>query len=534
MRIVFFFLAFVGLDSCFGLRILLFGDSVDRQTVSSWCENELGRNATEWGSRHLNYRKKGSGRQATLTCANSDGIHRISFVHVFGSNETGPYLNFLGGGLEDTKPRMTHSLDEYITHFQSPPDRVYLHFSRWDVQQLQRLGLARDSTSVEEISSQTLLVDSFCSNLEARIDDVYSYFVARGQGQGNGSAAGNRNGNGDWNDSMYNNSNAHAHAHAHNVLLGLRTGAWSSSGGTILKHFNDCTRQISQKRNLILFDFDKDIWSTVAFDTTKESLLFRDWIHPRVHYSITKGDKMLERQFTNYLLRENLLSRHRYRNSFYSYITAPHSNYSQLVVPLIQINDSLFLFNNERSFLHKIYNKTRFLDSQNALRLGTSDVFVATAEEGGQISSKIPQGKPFPVQLFQESVIFNISNKNSKESDLFVLHASSLRRLPSQQTLLFFDSDASNVVQVTDGEEDNDMRFWTTKCIPMGGDLPLVFSNPLGENEMLLRHFKERHVYYVVNATRRPWNSLAIKPNIDLERAVVVLSHDDVEVFKLV
>ena len=46
--------------------------------------------------------------------------------------------------------------------------------------------------------------------------------------------------------------------------------------------FNEIIRRIASERNLTLFDYDKEVWSTVGFDYSQEKNMFRDWIHPKV------------------------------------------------------------------------------------------------------------------------------------------------------------------------------------------------------------------------------------------------------------
>jgi hypothetical protein len=63
-----------------------------------------GLNSTEWGEKSLVYHSR-RGRMATYFCRTD--VDSIGFVHIFGSNATGPYLSGFGNNpdyiYEDTK-----------------------------------------------------------------------------------------------------------------------------------------------------------------------------------------------------------------------------------------------------------------------------------------------------------------------------------------------------------------------------------------------------------------------------------------------
>ena len=61
----------------------------------------------------------------------------IAFVHVYGSNATGPYFhNYIASPsdpLVDTQNRINRTIELYKSQF-GQPDRVMLHTAQWDLQ----------------------------------------------------------------------------------------------------------------------------------------------------------------------------------------------------------------------------------------------------------------------------------------------------------------------------------------------------------------------------------------------------------------
>jgi hypothetical protein len=368
---LFFVFSFSFIIPSFALRVLLLGDSIDRQTVIEWC-GKKGLDYQEWGGKDLTYSSGKTGRQGSLGCITSDGETGLAFVHIFGSNATGPYLNYLGGGLMDTSPRILHALEMYRNHFGSP-SKVYLQFSRWDLGYLTRMKLIRTKIENNEPNyDDQIQLSRFRFNLHERIDEILNYFFKN------------------QDNSIANASNL---APSHENIVGLRTAAWSESGGDILKFYNNITRQVSDERNLTLFDLDLDLWSIAGFETSVENehRLFRDWIHPQPYYSYIHGQKLLELQYTRYLRHKctqggrdaNAYYRQKFLNSLLNSSRTIKNENSPVLLPdhfphfltirLIETHESLFYFNDDRLSFHLIPSLS-FLTGINPLHLGLGDV----------------------------------------------------------------------------------------------------------------------------------------------------------------
>jgi hypothetical protein len=237
-----------GFTGCYNL--LLLGDSVDRLTAIEWCELKKRQGyitlAQDFWSDTLTY-KNDKGRVATYYCKANGNT--IAFVHIFGSNATGPYLNNAGKEeiFGDTKARLNHSVLQYQSLF-GVIDRIILQTAMWD----------RHYISQNHIDAETFM---FRNNMLLRIDEL-------------------------------------KHITKNKTDIGLRTAVWSAHSGLLLHKFNCIIREIVIEKNMSFYDFDHDVWSTVNFDYSKESFLFQDLIHPKQMYTAMAGEKMLGSQFS--------------------------------------------------------------------------------------------------------------------------------------------------------------------------------------------------------------------------------------------
>jgi len=109
------------------LSLLLIGDSLDRHMSQEWCDHQhsvgVYSNQFAWGSSSFRYSK---GMRIPSWMCTSDG-HSIAFVHVYGSNDTGPYFhNYISTAEDpyiDTKSRVEMALGIYLSEF-GTPDRL--------------------------------------------------------------------------------------------------------------------------------------------------------------------------------------------------------------------------------------------------------------------------------------------------------------------------------------------------------------------------------------------------------------------------
>ena len=257
-RFFFFFLVFTfTARQALAVHLVLLGDSVDRQSSIEWCEwrRRIGCNvsSSEWGTGTLRYHNK-HGRMATFYCkCNEDSV---AYVHIFGSNATGPYVNHMGNNpldpFEDTQRRITESLGIYVRLYGNP-NRICFHSALWDVQYLRRSKLSIDAT----YSRLTLW---------SRLIDIFQIF----------------------NDTR--------------VDVGIRTAVWFAELGGMLDLYNNEIRRLAAFKNLTFYDMDNDVWSSVGFDRSKERFLFRDAIHPKQLYTARAAAKMMGTLFSNSFL----------------------------------------------------------------------------------------------------------------------------------------------------------------------------------------------------------------------------------------
>jgi hypothetical protein len=134
--------------------------------------------------------------------------------------------------------------------------------------------------------------------------------------------------------------------------------------------------------------------------------------------------------------------------------------------------------------------------------------------------------------IFVEYAVFNITYNTTStafaDQNLYIIQLAKLRKLPSNQVLTVFGLNG-NVVQIVD----RDMFDWT-RFIPKGADVPPAYANP--GDEFLIRFYNQKQVFYVANGTRHGLNSMnffSYKPNLDLEKQIVLTDYDDITIFKL-
>ena len=110
------------------LRLLLIGDSVDRCIVQDWCGLQRSRGVQvtsfNWGDSSIKYASKKGMMPSDICVSTTDSI---AFVHIFGSNATGPYLHMFSNSPEDpyvdTQVRVKKSIELYKAHV-GLPDRI--------------------------------------------------------------------------------------------------------------------------------------------------------------------------------------------------------------------------------------------------------------------------------------------------------------------------------------------------------------------------------------------------------------------------
>jgi len=194
----------------------------------------------------------------------------IAFLHIFGSNQTGPYYHqFISGPGDwyvDTTVRIKEAYRNYIDSL-GKPDLVILQTEQWVIVIQLFFSLTRAlryATYLPEQDTQYVVdffgyptigdylwnnsISNFRRNMNLRLDEIVAMV---------GPA----------------------------VDVGLRTAVWVPSDGEITREFNEIVRSIAEQRNMTFYDMDKDVWSTVNFESIRSDFLLRDWMHPKFYYT---------------------------------------------------------------------------------------------------------------------------------------------------------------------------------------------------------------------------------------------------------
>lgn len=442
-----------------GIKVLLLGDSVDRWIVYDYCTHlrQRGIEATsfEWGEGSIRYQTI-TGAQLPATLCHH-GQSTIAFVHMYGSNATGPYFhNFKGSGLEpfiDTKPRIVKSLHLFNTSV-GTPDLIIFNSAQWDVQYWY------DFHHVLQVN-ETLwfsAVESFTRNLKARVGEILAW-------------VGNQD-----------------------VAVGLRTSVWEAKGGMLLTAFNEIQRKLASEMNLVLFDFDRDVWSTVSFNYTPgfEAFIFRDWIHPRTFYTLAAALKLVGEQFTTSISTKNKRLRELYFDS--------NSNSSK-IVKLFRRNNTLYFAHDGKYFADP---NPCFLES---FRLGPYDVLEL---------EQMPQpGEPLTLpSIFHRYAMYNVSFDNK----IYLLTGGLLRRVPDSSVpgLRCMLNLSDPIFLVNNG---SDIARWVS-LITEGPALPNIYVD-LG----VFRIHGNREIFTFVKGTKRSISNMKVFVSLGKELSDIINVH---------
>ena len=172
---------------------------------------------------------RGSNRIPAWICISHNTNDSLAFVHIYGSNATGPYFHGyrnidLIDPEVDSEIRVNRSILSYVKQF-GFPNRIILHTIRWD--------LSRMYESIEDMNSLKVnssnwfgYLSMYENNTNERLDQINSRLHDLRMHPVFGKKA-----------------NADK-----DVEIGLRTAVWSKTGGKILHEFNSLTRDIAHKR----------------------------------------------------------------------------------------------------------------------------------------------------------------------------------------------------------------------------------------------------------------------------------------------
>lgn len=423
-----------------GDNLLLLGDSIDRYTTLEWCKLKAaqGFNTTSfrWGQDKLRYEDIEGIKFGSFYCqAHMDSV---AFVHIFGSNATGPYHNNVGNNpldiYEDTQARLNLSISLYRSLFGSP-DRVILHTAQWDNHYYRN----------NKVNLQ-LLISKFTNNTNLRLNELLQ---------------------------MVDKS----------VDVGLRTAVWCRVGGNQLHTVNQIIRDIALERNLTLYDFDKDIWSTVNYEKKQQSHLLSDQVHPRATYTARAAEKMLGRLFSN-----SMIFRHPNRPSEYynSRFDAPNLYLSTVHLWNDTVTNIFFFHNNLNNSRHECHSEEEMI---KALRLGPADIRHFAPNESS-VYNKTHLGSPIS-NLLTDKTILNITEKNVLVYSIALI----LRPIQSHAIVFGLGKKMEDIVQVS--KED---AYWLS-LVEVGAAVPDIYNRT---DDWLMRKLGQPVVYLVRNGYRIP------------------------------
>jgi hypothetical protein len=395
-------------------------------------------NSSVWGPWVLAAQHMIQGRMGTYYCKTH--LDSVAYAQIYGSNAVGPYRKY-GIDPKDvydhTTARLNLSISSYISLY-GLPDRIMFQTVQWDVAHL--------VNSVRKFNVTDVAI-KFKSNILARIDDI-------------------------------------VHLVGESVDVGVRTGPRSIYHYDLVHALNEMVREIAFERNLTLYDYDVDVWSSVDFNLKMETHLFRDWIHPKYPYTAVAADKMLGRQFSNAMRIKKGT-----KSSLYYSARFEASPLNSTIVHLWQdaVTNETFFFNRANGSRHCGPNK----DLVKALRLGPYDVHRFT---GTALYTNSQLGGASPT-YFVEGTIFNMTLNETAGSQLYRYGRSVLRLLSVRDMVVGLGRTDSDIVQLN--KESGDF-FWMT-LIEIGKPVSKIYSQ---HSDWLIREDKRKSVYWVRNGTR--------------------------------
>ena len=128
---------------CNSIHLLLIGDSVDRYITWGWCDSMADKGVTRgvFAEDLIKYRP-GPNNIGAYRCLSHSTNDSIGFIHIFGSNATGPYMYRNGpefvGPLMDSPGRIRAAMKLYYDTFPHP-DRIFFNSILWDLQLLRQV-----------------------------------------------------------------------------------------------------------------------------------------------------------------------------------------------------------------------------------------------------------------------------------------------------------------------------------------------------------------------------------------------------------
>lgn len=166
----------------------------------------------------------------------------------------------------------------------------------------------------------------------------------------------------------------------------------------MLIEYNNIIRSIAAKENLTIYDFDRDIWSTVDHNTSFEHSLYRDWVHPRSFYVSLVPEKLLGYRYSASMIFQDSIKKY-YNNRFNSFEGLPG-----IVVHFIRVEgqSEVYYHHKENGSYHAHPMQSFF----QMLKLSMMDVRVVSES----YFSSQSRGQDIP-DVFHDDRVLNASNR---------------------------------------------------------------------------------------------------------------------------
>lgn len=425
-------------------KLLLIGDSVDRHSTEEWCVIQRSRGfKTEqapWGPTFLSdVQGSRGGRWGTFSCKTD--TDSVAYAQVYGSNATEPYYWTsqrieVNKEFEGTKARINLILSLYLSQF-GTPDRIVFQTIQWDAAYL---------INVLKNFDEIALIARFKQNIIDRISEI-SQIVP---------------------DS---------------VDVGIRTAPRSAFHTNLINGYNNAMREIASERNISLYDYDLDIWSSVNFNFKLESHLFRDTIHPKFPYSATAADKMLGRQYSSLVSFKNGNKSSDYYNERFDTL----SNLTIVHLWRDREKNATFFINIGNSSRNYLSDDTFLF----ACHIGPSDI----KDFKGDSNSIMQEGATIPSNFYIDGTVYNATLDKAKGQQLFIYTNLYLHLLVDDNMVAGIGKKKSEVMQLDDRNS-----TWLS-LIFIG--VP-VFNEYSRTSDWMIRHRHDRQVYLIKNGMRTP------------------------------
>lgn len=474
--------------------------------------------------------KKGVFPTSSMLCRLSSPNDTVAFVQVYGGGDTGPYYNPERGFHDDfhldTPDRINASIRGYFERV-GAPDLVTFNSVLWDVSRLYRdtyggwnshigQGPTRGEFDVVHSPLYDAAVAGFEADLRKRLQDI---------------------------ETALGSNLRTTDVKSIRARMGVRTAVSNMANGRLLHAYNDIIRRVARELNVLLYDYDVDVWSTVSFDVAQEKKVMRDAIHPLATYTMAAALKMMRSVYSSAMITPETTS-----GDPRVWCEGSSEPRPARITKVMLLQNSAFtpaprmswnLSANSSSSDHH-HHGGLFLAvaaPDNAIRLRLSNVPAALLAQQALGPSDvlrlpraqleaIPLGPPIPHEFFQPGVRIAVNTTGQ-----LWLVADGTRRIVPQSALTFFNAtllDASTPQRGKEGgrerAEEDFLPFLVPAVLP---PVPDIYS--AGK---LLRWVGSREVYVLLSDLKLhlvPSGAVFIRHGWDFGSVVVVGDKRDLD-----